>query len=119
MKNQTNNWTDICHISDIPAGSGVCAWHQGKQVAIFNLESCNDGVTTVKSICNVDPVADASVLSRGLLADVDGRLVVASPLNKKHYCLETGQCLQNSEYQVNVYPVRVVDSTVQLQSISG
>ena len=89
------NWTNICRLSDIPLLSGVCALHLGEQVAIFNL-SAGDSPKTVKSIANIDPIADASVLSRGIIGDIDGRQVVASPLNKRHFCLDTGECLQES-----------------------
>lgn len=105
-----SNWTNICKINDIPAMSGVCALHQGQQVAIFNLGDNK----TVKSITNIDPIADASVLSRGLIGDLDGRRVVSSPLNKWHYCLDSGACLQDPTYNVAVYPVRVHKDMVQL-----
>ncbi len=105
------NWTDICDLDDIPAMGAVCALHEGEQVAIFNLS--HEG--TVKSIANYDPFAKASVLSRGLVGDIDGHQVVASPINKMHFNLDTGECLQRPETKVEVYPVRVVNNTVQLQ----
>lgn len=105
-------WIDICDIDDIPEMSAVCALHQGKQVAIFNLADRGG----IKSICNFDPIGNASVLSRGLVAEVDGRTVVASPLFKQHYCLDTGECLQDETIQVNVYTVRVKNKRVQLKA---
>lgn len=115
-----NNWTDICYLHDIPPMGAVCALHQGKQVAIFNLAGSGDNGMggEVKSLCNVDPVANASVLSRGIIGEIDGRRVVASPLNKLHFCLETGECLQDPETKITVYPVRVQDNRVQLQLVS-
>ncbi|MCJ8269207.1 MAG: nitrite reductase small subunit NirD [Psychrosphaera sp.] len=110
-----SNWTNICRLSDIPPLSGVCALHQGEQVAIFNLGVADDSGKTVKSITNIDPIADASVLSRGLIGDIDGRLVVASPLNKRHFCLDTGECLQDPSCKVAVYAVRVHGDMVQLK----
>lgn len=104
-------WQDICEIDDIPPMSSVCALHQGQQVAIFNLSF----VGKIKSIGNHDPIANANVLSRGLVAEVDGRYVVASPLYKQHYCLETGQCLQDPEIKVPVFDVRINQTRVQLK----
>ena len=104
-------WQDICEIADIPPMSAVCALHQGKQVAIFNLSLLGE----IKSISNHDPIANANVLSRGLIAEVDGRYVVASPLYKQHFCLETGECLQDSEIKVPVFDVRVNQNKVQLK----
>ena len=104
-------WQDICNISDIPPMSSVCALHQGQQVAIFNLNL----IGMVKSIGNYDPIGNANVLSRGLVAEIDGRYVVASPLYKQHFCLETGECLQDSQIKVPVFDVRVNNSKVQLK----
>lgn len=108
-------WVDICHINEIPEMGAVCALHEGKQVAIFNL--ANNG--QVRSICNVDPFSKVSALSRGLIADVDGRTVVSSPLFKQYFCLETGECLQDETTKVNVYPVRVREQRVQLKRLNS
>ena len=107
----SEQWADICDINDIPSMSAVCALHQGKQVAIFNLAEHGG----VKSICNFDPIGNANVLSRGIVAEIDGRTAVASPLFKQHYCLDTGECLQDDNIRVNVYEVRVKDERVQLK----
>ena len=105
-------WIDICAIDEIPKMSAVCALHQGKQVAIFNLAELGG----LKSISNFDPIGKASVLSRGLVAEINGRTVVASPLFKQHYCLDTGECLQDDTIRVTVYPVRVNNKRVQLKA---
>ncbi len=110
-----NEWVDICDINDIPPMGAVCALHDGKQVAIFNLSNQGE----VKSICNYDPVSKASVLSRGIIGDIEGRHVVSSPLHKQHFSLDTGECLQHEGIKVNVYPVRVVNSRVQLQQLDS
>ncbi len=111
----TEQWNDICDIKDIPSLGGVCALHQNQQVAIFNINRKEGGVQ-VKSISNFDPISKANVLSRGIVGDLDGRIVVASPLLKQHFCLDTGECLQDKTIKVIVYPVRVVDNRVQLKA---
>ena len=45
------------------------------------------------AIDNVDPCSGASVLSRGLVGDVDGVATVASPMYKQRFDLRTGRCL--------------------------
>ncbi len=107
-------WIDICDVDEIPEMSAVCALHQGKPVAIFNLSDRGE----LKSICNFDPIGNASVLSRGIVAEIDGRTVVASPLFKQHYCLDTGECLQDETIKVTVYPVRVKNKRVQLKAMT-
>ena len=52
------------------------------------------------------------MLSRGILGDVKGQLVVASPLYKQHFSLETGACLEEEGVQVEVYPVRLEGDSV-------
>lgn len=102
----------ICRLNDLVEGSGVCALVRGEQVALFHLP---DTAQQVYAIGNHDPIGDANVLSRGIVGDVDGRLVVASPLYKQHFDLETGACLEDAEVSVPVYAVRVFDGHVVLE----
>ena len=54
------------------------------------------------------------MLSRGIVGDLGGELVVASPVYKQHYRLRDGQCLENPDHSVHAYAVRVVDQTVEV-----
>jgi nitrite reductase (NADH) small subunit len=56
------------------------------------------------------------VLSRGIVGDVKGELVVASPVYKQHFSLTSGKCLEDPEVRVLVYPVRLDGLTVLVQS---
>lgn len=98
------NWEQICKTEDLVRQSGVCALVGGQQVAIFYLPGEEQQVFAV---ANRDPIGNANVLSRGVVGDVDGRLVVASPLYKQHFDLQTGQCLEDEEVNLEVYPVRL------------
>ena len=80
-----------------------------EQVALFYLPSENP---QVYALGNRDPIGKANVLSRGILGDVQGQLVVASPLYKQHFSLETGACLEEEGVQVEVYPVRLEGDSV-------
>jgi nitrite reductase (NADH) large subunit len=99
-------WIPVCELEDVLPDAGVCAWVNGRQVAIFRMDD------TVYAIDNHDPASEANVLSRGIVGDVKGERVVASPLYKHHYSLATGRCLEDSAKSVNVYPVRVLDGRI-------
>ena len=67
-------------------GTGVCALIGDRQVAVFRPYADEQ----VFAISNIDPFAQASVLSRGLIAEHQGELWVASPLKKQHFRLYDG-----------------------------
>ena len=98
----TPNWTDICAVDDILPSTGVCALVDQRHVAVFRL-----GADRFFAIDNVDPKSGASVLSRGLLGSVGDRIVVASPLYKNHFDLQTGECLEAPAQSARAHGVRV------------
>ncbi|GAA5316068.1 MAG: nitrite reductase small subunit NirD [Candidatus Pelagadaptatus aseana] len=106
-----SNWNTICKLSDLNPGTGVCALHEGEQVAIF-MGAQNDQLYAVS---NFDPVGEANVMSRGLIGSSGEQVYVASPLYKERYNLETGACLDNEALSLKTYSVRAVDGEVQLQ----
>lgn len=99
-------WSAICALEDILPQGGVCALVGGRQVAVFRVGEA------LYALDNVDPASGASVLSRGIVGDMKGESVVASPLYKHHYSLQTGRCLEDAGKSVNVYPVRAMDGRV-------
>ncbi|MDB6063189.1 MAG: nitrite reductase [Verrucomicrobiaceae bacterium] len=107
-----NEWVSVCRIDDLVAGSGVCALFNGQQVAIFYLPG---EAQPIYAIDNFDPIGAANVLSRGIIGDVQGQRVIASPLYKEHFSFTTGRCLEKPEYAVRVWPVRIEGGSVQLQ----
>ena len=42
------------------------------------------------AIGNYDPASDANVLARGIVGDIGGEIVVASPIYKQHFSLRHG-----------------------------
>ncbi|MDB6102895.1 MAG: assimilatory nitrite reductase large subunit [Gammaproteobacteria bacterium] len=97
------SWVGVCELADVLPDTGVCALVNGRQIAVFR---CDESVFAID---NYDPASAANVLSRGLLGDVKGERVVASPIYKHHFSLTTGRCLEDSSKSVNVYPARVLD----------
>src|SRR5262249_11084067 len=57
----------------------------------------------------------AFVLSRGILGDAAGQPIVACPLHKKTFSLETGQSITGEEYHVQTFSVKVEEDDVYLQ----
>lgn len=100
-----HEWQDVCAAEDVVAGTGVAARINGRQVAVFNTQQ------GFFSIGNLDPFSGANVLARGIVGDVSGVLVVASPVYKQHFCLKTGQCLEDPAVSVPVYSVRVCEQS--------
>ncbi len=104
-------WNDICSVDDILPNSGRCALLGGEQVAIFRIT--RSGNDAWYALANHDPCSGANVISRGIVGSVGERLVVASPVYKQHFCLASGECLEQ-EVQLKTWPVRVEGDRVLL-----
>ncbi len=103
-----NNWVEICAISDLPPDSGACALVAGEQVALFYLTKLQQ----VFAVANFDPIGKANVLSRGMVGDLAGEPMVASPLYKQHYSLNTGLCFEYPDIKIATYPVRIENNRI-------
>ena len=103
-------WVDVCALASVIPNTGVCALLGGKQVAVFRV-----GDSEVYALSNFDPFSQAFVLSRGIVGDRAGIPKVASPIFKQNFNLRTGQCLDDPNVTVPVYPVRVQDGRVEVQ----
>ncbi|MGH8491737.1 MAG: nitrite reductase small subunit NirD [Moraxellaceae bacterium] len=99
----------VCKLADLQPGVGVAALIKGQQVALFRLR--NDAIY---AISNYDPFSEANVISRGLVGDLKGFKVVASPIYKQHFDLATGQCLEDASVQLPVYAVQVAGDQVSI-----
>ena len=105
------NWETVCNVADISKNTGVCALHNGEQVAIFKVGNEEQ----LFALQNYDPFGEANVLSRGIIGDVDGQLTISSPLYKQHFVLESGKCLEDESVTLQTYMVRQQDGQVQLK----
>ena len=99
----------VCRLDDIVPDSGVCALVAGEQVAIFRIEE------RIYAIGNRDPFSGANVLSRGIVGDLKGELVVASPVYKQHFSLRTGRCVEDPSVRLPVYAARVEEGFVVVE----
>ena len=105
----TINWVQVCSTEDLIENSGVAALCGDHQVAIFYVPSSEKKVFAVD---NHDPFSGSNVLSRGLVADLDGKLVVASPIYKQHFDIDTGSSTEDENVSVVVWPAKMVDGQV-------
>jgi len=106
MSMEPRGFAPICALEDILPNAGACVLVEGRQIAIFRVDD------DLFALDNFDPASAANVLSRGIVGELQGERVVASPLYKHHYCLASGRCLEDASQLVNVYPVRVMDGRV-------
>jgi len=111
MKTNGIHYISVCGIDDLVPGRGACALIEGRQVAIFRLPR-----GSVYAIGNHDPFSGANVLSRGIVGDLKGELVVASPIYKQHFSLVSGRCLEKPDVAVPVYPVRTLKGRIEVGS---
>jgi len=100
----------VCRLEDILPNCGICALVEGEHVAVFRIDG------QVYAIGNRDPFSGASVLSRGIVGDLKGELVVASPVYKQHFSLVTGRCLEDDTVTVPVYAVSVRGADVLIET---
>jgi nitrite reductase (NADH) large subunit len=106
-----DNWNFICTLEDIIPYSGVAALIDGKQIAVFRVGD------EAYALDNYDPESDANVLARGLVGDLKGEMVVASPIYKHHYNLLTGKCLELPESSIQTYATKIEDSRVWVNTV--
>ncbi|GFM85587.1 nitrite reductase small subunit [Pseudomonas cichorii] len=106
-------WQTLCSRRDLVANSGVVAWLDGAQVALFYLPETSEG-EKLYAIENRDPKSGANVIGRGLIGQIGGELVIASPLYKQHFRLHNGTCVEYPEQQLEVWQVRLNGEQVEI-----
>ena len=103
-------WSRVCALHSILPNTGVAALVQKRQLAIFRV------LEQVYAIGNYDPASGANVLARGIVGDLGGQIVVASPIYKQHFSLLTGRCLEEPSLTVPVYLARVIGREVWVRA---
>jgi nitrite reductase (NADH) small subunit len=103
----------VCAADRLMVNRGVAALIDGRAFAVFALA---DG--SLAAIDNIDPCSGASVLSRGIVGEVDGAFTVASPMHKQRFDLRSGRCLDVEGVAVAVHHARIVDGVVEIRLTS-
>lgn len=112
----STEWVSICQDKDLLTNTGLCALHDGEQVAIYKINPCEEySQNFLYAISNYDPIGKANVLSRGILGNIGDHLVVASPLYKQHFDLMTGECLEDPDQRIQTYEIRCLNDEIQLK----
>ena len=106
---------EVCALDDINPDMGVCALVAGRQIAVFRVGQTDE----VYAIGAYDPNSGANVLWRGIVGDLKGRLVVASPIYKQHFDLRTGECVEDPMASVRPYPAGVRKGRVWVGAPAG
>ncbi|KGT91038.1 nitrite reductase [Erwinia typographi] len=105
-----SHWYPVCSLESILPATGVCALVASQQVAVFRPGEDE----TVFALSNIDPFAQASVLSRGIIAEHQQELWVASPLKKQRFRLRDGLCMEEESRSIASYRARVRDGQVEI-----
>lgn len=106
----TGIWHPVCSLEEIWPNMGVCALVKDRQIAVFRLQD-----DQLYAIDNYDPHSNANVLSRGIVGDLGGEYVVASPIYKHHYQLRSGLCVEDNNVCLQTYAVELRGNAVWVQ----
>ncbi|MCA8863857.1 nitrite reductase small subunit NirD [Halomonas sp. SBBP1] len=103
-------WQKVCTKDDLVAFSGIAAWLETAdgpaQVAIFYLPGLENGKNSaLYALDHHDPFSNANVIARGIVGDLKGAPVVASPIYKQHFRLEDGQCLEDENVKLRTWKI--------------
>ena len=103
-------WQRVCTLDALVPDRGAAALVGERQVALFRLSDTGD----VHAVDHLDPFSQANVMARGLVGSRMGVPTVASPMHKQSFDLRTGQCLDEPEVSLAVWPTRVIDGWVEV-----
>ncbi|MBX2810446.1 MAG: nitrite reductase large subunit NirB [Myxococcales bacterium] len=96
-------WYQLASVEDVTEDCGTTVSYEGIQLAIYNFAHRGEWFAT-QAMC---PHRKEHILARGLLGDQAGEPKVICPLHKKAFSLEDGRCMNDPQYQVQVFPVEV------------
>ena len=111
MMMQENEWTHVGNRADLVPGAGIGARLGERQVAIFHIPELEQSLFAVDNYC---PISGVNIIARGIVGDIDGEPVVATPLYKKHFSLLDGRCLEDASHRLRTYAVRLDGDRLQL-----
>ena len=108
--------TLVCKVEEIVTNTGVCALIHGEQVSVFRV--LENGKDRIYAVSNYDPFSNANVLSRGLIGSINGETVVASPIYKQHFSLQTGVCVEDESIAIQVWEVFLEENCIWVRARS-
>lgn len=105
-----NVWFKAAPTEAFPKDGGACVKYKTLQIAVYNFNRLGKWYACQ----NLSPEKQEMVLSRGMIGDHNGVPMVACPLHKKTFSLETGDNLNGELPAIAIYPVRIQDGFVYL-----
>ncbi|WP_151980664.1 nitrite reductase small subunit NirD [Acinetobacter guerrae] len=106
-------WIDVCDLDDITPNTGVGALIEGQSVALFRVGY----EKRIYALSNKDPFSQANVMCRGIIGDLQGERVIASPIYKQHFSLATGRCLEDKDQKLLVFPTKIENGRVWVGTV--
>jgi nitrite reductase (NADH) small subunit len=114
---RSQHWQPLCSCRELVPDSGVVAWLNGVQIALFYLPGAKG--QQLFAVDNRDPKSGANVIGRGIVGQLGNDLMIASPLYKQHFRLADGSCVEFPEQRLNVWPVRLNGEMVEIGERRG
>lgn len=112
------DWHSIGDIAKFPINAGIAVKLNERQIAVYRFRAVDldpgSQLDEWYACDNTCPHKNDNVLARGLIGDHKGELMVACPMHKKAFSLKNGACLNDPDYSVQVYPVRLEGDRVML-----
>ncbi|MBJ9985195.1 nitrite reductase small subunit NirD [Acinetobacter sp. S40] len=108
-----SHWVDVCNLDDITPNTGVGALIEGQSVALFRVGY----EKRIYALSNKDPFSQANVMCRGIIGDLQGERVIASPIYKQHFSLATGRCLEDKDQKLLVFPTKIENGRVWVGTV--
>lgn len=108
-----NQWIEVCALEDITPNTGVGALIEGQSVALFRVGH----EKRIYALSNKDPFSQANVMCRGIIGDLQGERVIASPIYKQHFSLATGRCLEDKDQKLLVFPTKIENGRVWVGTV--
>ncbi|MDH0563184.1 nitrite reductase small subunit NirD [Acinetobacter courvalinii] len=108
-----NQWVEVCALDDITPNTGVGALIECQSVALFRVGH----EKRIYALSNKDPFSQANVMCRGIIGDLQGERVIASPIYKQHFSLATGRCLEDKDQKLLVFPTKIENGRVWVGAV--
>ncbi|RQW61099.1 nitrite reductase large subunit NirB [Vibrio viridaestus] len=99
-------WSPICGVDELPINAGVGALLGRHHIALFRYEE------QVFAIDDCEPKSQSNVISRGILGDIEGEIVVISPIFKQRFRLKDGVDIDGQSQNLQIWPTMVENNTV-------
>ncbi|NYJ31410.1 nitrite reductase (NADH) small subunit [Galbitalea soli] len=103
-------WLRACPVDELEPAFGEAVLLRGRQIALFLISP-----EEIYAVSNIDPVASAPVMARGIVGSRGDRRTIASPLHKEVYDLSSGECLTEPGVMLETFPTRVVGGVIEVE----